>query len=409
MKETVVSSPGKVILHGEHAVVYGKAAVASSLNLRCYLRLVPNDDGLVSLDLPNVDIHCQWPVDNLYQSLLSKIPVEDNIDEPKPPNEETLMLLKQFAKIKTEDTGTNELAVISFLYLCAKILANGKGTIPAFSVRLVSQQPVGAGLGSSAAYCVCLAAVFLQSAGNIGDPTVWQGAPANQGSGDLKTVGWPEEERTLINKWAFVGEKILHGQPSGIDNSISSLGGAIRFQNKKITSVEKMPRLRILLTNTKVPRSTKTLVAKVADRHRKYKSVIAPVIEAMEGVVEKGLEVYAELYSNPNSDEAYSQLEELIDINQNLLGAMGVSHATLERIVAITKHHGLHTKLTGAGGGGCAYTLLRPDLQVETVSKACQELQEAGFDCWETSIGGPGVMCHPHPSTDLSIPPQLFM
>jgi mevalonate kinase len=41
---------------------------------------------------------------------------------------------------------------------------------------------------------------------------------------------------------------------------------------------------------------------------------------------------------------------------------MGVSHASLETIKAITKASpfGLSTKLTGAGGGGCAVTLI-PD------------------------------------------------
>lgn len=39
--------------------------------------------------------------------------------------------------------------------------------------------------------------------------------------------------------------------------------------------------------------------------------------------------------------------------------AMGVSHPSLEQVRTITSKHGMTTKLTGAGGGGCAVTIVR--------------------------------------------------
>ncbi|CAN0281519.1 unnamed protein product, partial [Hapterophycus canaliculatus] len=32
-----------------------------------------------------------------------------------------------------------------------------------------------------------------------------------------------------INAWAFAGETVLHGTPSGLDNTVSCYGGAIKF------------------------------------------------------------------------------------------------------------------------------------------------------------------------------------
>lgn len=47
-----------------------------------------------------------------------------------------------------------------------------------------------------------------------------------------------------------------------------------------------------------------------------------------------------------------------MDINHNLLNAMGVGHPALNKIYNMAKEHSCSCKLTGAGGGGCALILL---------------------------------------------------
>lgn len=110
-------------------------------------------------------------------------------------------------------------------------------------------------------------------------------------------------------------------------------------------------------------------------------------------------------------DSLLSGLSGLIDENHAHLVALGVSHPSLEEIRQITaaKPHGLHTKLTGAGGGGCAVTLIpdgrlsilmsrpvklrlnAPDYQDSSLSALQSALRDAGYAPYTTSVGGSGL------------------
>jgi mevalonate kinase len=57
--------------------------------------------------------------------------------------------------------------------------------------------------------------------------------------------------------------------------------------------------------------------------------------------------------------EFEKHLEAFIDINHQVLNGLGVGHRSLDLIVQKSAALGLHSKLTGAGGGGFAFTLLR--------------------------------------------------
>uniref|UniRef100_A0A8D0FA23 Mevalonate kinase n=1 Tax=Strix occidentalis caurina TaxID=311401 RepID=A0A8D0FA23_STROC len=61
----VLSAPGKVILHGEHAVVHGKVALAVALDLRTFLRLRPSGEGRVCVRLPGVGVVRSWDTPRL--------------------------------------------------------------------------------------------------------------------------------------------------------------------------------------------------------------------------------------------------------------------------------------------------------------------------------------------------------
>ena len=76
-----------------------------------------------------------------------------------------------------------------------------------------SNLPIGAGLGSSAAYSTTVASAILAAHKHI--------SPSQNSLQDKDTE--------LIDGWAFLAEKVLHGNPSGIDNAVSVRGGAVAF------------------------------------------------------------------------------------------------------------------------------------------------------------------------------------
>lgn len=77
--------------------------------------------------------------------------------------------------------------------------------------------------------------------------------------------------------------------------------------------------------------------------------------------------------------------------NQGLLYALGVSHPTLDLICQIAAKHGIHGKLTGAGGGGYAYLLLPANFSEDKMEQIKQELISNGFECKKTELGAEGV------------------
>lgn len=379
MSDLYVSAPGKAILHGEHAVVHGKVALAVSLNLRTYLKLKATTTGKVCVNLPNINTFLCWDLSELKQLILHSV---GKREEVKPLDAELVGRLREFVGVTNGNLDTCNMATLSFLYIYISLFRSSE--LPSLTLTVWSELPTGAGLGSSAAYSVCLSAALLCASGAISPPLKEKD----------HTARWCQEDLELINSWAFQGEMIIHGNPSGVDNAVGTWGGMLRFLAGKIIPLSRVPLLRILLTNTNVPRSTKVLVARVKDKINKFPSIMIPVLDSVDAVSCTCEKVLSEMTREPITGEHYNTLEELIDINQHHLNVMGVGHPALDTLCRITLARGLHSKLTGAGGGGCGITLLRPETDSSVIHTTVQDLRDCGFDCWETSIGGPGVQQH---------------
>ncbi|KAF0879743.1 KIME kinase, partial [Crocuta crocuta] len=375
-----------------------QVALAVALNLRTFLRLQPHSNGQVCLNLPNIGIKRAWDVARLQlqdTSFLGKCSEKEPGERGAPgdtsaPPAELAEKLKEVVGLPEDCADPERAAVLTFLYLYLCICQKQRA-LPSLDITVWSELPPGAGLGSSAAYSVCMAAALLTACEGIPNP-LWDGE---------STGRWTVEDLELINKWAFQGERMIHGNPSGVDNAVSTWAPPSRAHHGP-SSPHRPPALKILLTNTKVPRSTKALVAGVRSRLLKFPEIVAPVLSSIEAISLECERTLGEMAAAP-APEHYLVLEELIDMNQHHLNALGVGHALLDQLCHVTRAHGLHSKLTGAGGGGCGITLLRPDLEPPEVEAVKQALRNCGFDCWETSIGAPGISVHAPASLDAAV------
>ncbi|CAK8544675.1 unnamed protein product [Lathyrus sativus] len=375
-------APGKIILAGEHAVVHGSTAVASSIALYTYvsLRLSTPSSGneeSLKLVLKDVDLEFSWPISRVREAfpdsvvaLLSSTPASCSVDCTK-----SIVALVEELSIPEAKIGLAS-GVAAFLWLYLSI----QGFKPA-TVVISSELPLGSGLGSSAAFCVALAAALLSVTDSV--------------SVDVAQQGWHtfgEKELDLVNKWAFEGEKIIHGKPSGIDNTVSTYGNLISFKSGNLTRMKSNVYLKMLITNTKVGRNTKALVAGVSERMLRHPGTMAFVFSAVDSISKE----LTNVLQSPTPDhlsatQIEEKVEELMEMNQGLLQSMGVSHATIETVLQTTLKYKLSSKLTGAGGGGCVLTLLPILLSPTIVDKVITELESNGFQCFIAGIGGNGV------------------
>jgi len=88
---------------------------------------------------------------------------------------------------------------------------------------------VGAGLGSSASFSVCAATTVLLLLRHISIP-----APSDPFAGVSHRL--PLALAQDVNRWAFMAEKILHGNPSGVDNSVAVFGSALAYTRPGFTT-----------------------------------------------------------------------------------------------------------------------------------------------------------------------------
>ena len=193
-------------------------------------------------------------------------------------------------------------------------------------VRSRSEVPLGCGLGSSAAFAVALVRALRGFVGAGPDPRI-------------------------ESELAFELERIAHGTPSGVDNTVVAFGRAIVFQRG--TAPELLsPRgsLTLVVADSGKRHPTSEAVARVHAFAASQPVRFAEACEQVRRIVADGSSAFV------SGDAA--TLGPRMDANQVLLREVGVSSPMLDRLVDAAKGaSALGAKLTGAGVGGSVVAL----------------------------------------------------
>lgn len=297
------SAPGKIILFGEHAVVYGQPAIAIPVTQVWAKAIVmPNitgSPGEVGILAPDVGL------DALWKQLSPENPI-----------------------------GAALRGVQSTL---------GITHIPACTVKVTSTIPVASGLGSGAAVSVALIRAF---AGFLGHPL-------------------PDEQVSAI---AFEIEKIHHGTPSGIDNTVVTYAQPVFFIKGEAVEIFQVAKsFTIIIGDTGISAPTKESVGDVRKAWQADPTIYERLFAAVGSIARTARQAIEG--GHPE------WLGPLMNENHELLQAMGVSSPELDGLVKAAKLAGASgAKLSGGGRGGNMIALVEND-QATTVEK---EIREAG-------------------------------
>ncbi|MDX2014295.1 MAG: mevalonate kinase [Myxococcaceae bacterium] len=293
--------PGKVILLGEHGVVYGQPALAAPISRGVRAWAVPAPK--CSLELP---------------------------EGVKP--EHSRSLERAFAR-------------------AAKVTGH-----PKVLVTLESDLPLSMGLGSSGALSVAVSKALLEA----------------------KTAKPPE--RKQLERVAFEMEKEFHGTPSGVDHTTSARGEMILFRRGAVRVVKSPIPVRVLVAIVGERPPTKTTVGALRERQQRWPGRYKRLFLEIGKVAAEGAQAVTK-----GDLEA---LGDLMNVNQGLLNAVGLSSEGLEAMVNRLRRLGaLGAKLTGAGGdGGAVLGLFREPEPI--VAKLMNE----GVTCFVSQLAGPRAL-----------------
>jgi mevalonate kinase len=158
-----------------------------------------------------------------------------------------------------------------------------------------------------------------------------------------------------LYEYAMIGEKLVHGRPSGIDAFVSINGGLVKVRGNK-REVVGCPPFWLMVSDSGESRNTGDMVRRVSEYRNMNRESFETLLRATEALVDDSVEALR------RGD--ISILAQGMNFNQEALRLVGASTEKIDTMVRTARAVGFTgAKLTGAGGGGCIIAVQAPDPQ----------------------------------------------
>lgn len=318
--QVTASAPGKAILFGEHAVVYGKPAIAVAVNRFAHVNLSERSEDQVNGISEDQTVN--FTGRSKDQTVNSTRRSKDQIYVEIPG-------LKVRGYLNLEDGNINSLnhsetGILKYILKSLQIIQKETpfSLNMDLNVTVELEMPVGSGLGSSAAVTVATIAAASKYYG----------------------LNFPYDKIAAL---AHQVELEVQGAASPIDTTLSTFGGMIYLSNnpQKIVQLPVNLELPLVIGHTIREGNTAELVESVRVKKENYPSIINPLLKSIQEITEEARKALM--------DKDEEKLGELMNINQGLLDALGINTEKLSQMIYLARENGaLGSKITGAGGGG---------------------------------------------------------
>lgn len=330
MRHGKASAPAKLILFGEHFVVYGNPAILAAINKR------------ISVDARTI-IHDE-----------NKIVIRSDIGVAGEYHNN--------GEFNALEGGSKAKAVLDPLYGAIRqvlLMRNKKKKKNiGIEIGISSRVPPGIGLGSSAASCVATVAAV---------DSLFQKNPSRQ----------------KVCELAIESERLIHKRTSGADCYVSTFGGLMQYygKSKSFKNIETKRSLSLVVASTGIKHSTSDLVAGV----KRFKDTNRILFESLS---KQASDICLQACTAIESGKC-DKIGELMNENQIILQQIGISHHKVHDIIDICSKAGaMGAKITGAGGGGAVIALAASK---QESTKIASHVKAAGYQSFEVEIDYKGL------------------